>query len=342
MRWWINGMLLIVFIVLVIPSIIVKGCSGDQYETIIIDTEKDEDPELLSIDIESIKNEPSILLYDHIDKRCVDIPLEQYIVGVVAAEMPASFDIEALKAQAVAARTLAVRKMRAYGGRGCSKYDNNADICTFYGHCQAWISDEEQKKNWGAEYTTNRKKIVQAVEDTRGLILTYQGNPIEVFFYSTSNGKTEDVSEVFSVELPYYKVVDSGGEEDAPKFKEVFTFTRGEFIDIFKRHYPKAKLTKKSLESQVKILNHTESGRVGEILVGGTKLKGKDFRSIYGINSTDFRLEFLADKVLIHTTGYGHGVGMSQVGADRMAKDGGTYRDILNHYYIGVDIDTAY
>lgn len=342
MRWWINGMLLIIFIVLVIPSFIVKGCSKDECRTIVIDATEDEEPELLSIDIESIKNEPSILVYDHIDKRNMDIPLEKYVVGVVAAEMPASFDIEALKAQAIAARTLAVRKMRIYGGQGCSKYGNETDVCTFYGHCQAWISDEQQKKNWGDEYASNRQKIVQAVEDTRGLILTYQGSPIEVFFYSTSNGKTEDVSEVFSVQLPYYKVVDSEGEEDAPKFREVFTFTRGEFIDMFKSHYPKSKLTEKSLESQVNILSYTESGRVGEILVGGIKLKGKDFRSIYGINSADFKLEFLPDKVLIHTTGYGHGVGMSQVGADRMAKDGGTYRDILNHYYIGIDIDTAY
>lgn len=342
MRWWINGMLLIILLVLIIPSLIVKGCSTDEHRTMVMEPEVEIESDLLSIDIETLGNEPSIFVYDHVDKKTIDIPLEQYIVGVVAAEMPASFDIEALKAQAVAARTLAVRKMRAYGGRGCSKYENEADICTFYGHCQAWISDEEQQKNWRDEYKVNKKKIVQAVEDTRGLILTYQGNPIEVFFYSTSNGKTEDVSEVFSAQLPYYKVVDSMGEEDAPKFREVFTFTRREFIDIFKRQYPKGKLTEKNLESQVKIISHTESGRVGEISVGGIKLKGKDFRGIYGLNSADFKLEYLPDKVLIHTVGYGHGVGMSQVGADRMAKDGGTFEDILKHYYIGIDIDTAY
>lgn len=335
-------MLLIILIVLVIPAIIVKGCSKTEYQEIIVGTEKKEEPETLSIDIESIESEPSILLYNHIEKENIDIPLEKYIVGVVAAEMPATFDIEALKAQAIAARTLAVRKMRGYGGRGCSKYNEKADICTFYGHCQAWISDEEQKKNWGDNYTENKSKIVKAVEDTRGLILTYQGNPIEVFFYSTSNGKTEDAREVFSVQLPYYKVVDSVGEEDAPKFKEVFTFTREDFIDIFKKAYPKAKLADKNLESQIEILSHTESGRVGEISVAGVKLKGKDFRSLYGINSADFSLEFKQDNVLIHTTGYGHGVGMSQVGADRMANDGKTYREILNHYYVNIDIDTAY
>ncbi len=342
MRWWINGILLIILVVLVIPTFIVKGCSNDESTPIILETEDREDFDVLSIDIETIENEPSILIYDHINKKKMEIPLEQYVVGVVAAEMPASFHIEALKAQAVAARTLAIRKMRAYGGRGCSKYDTDVDMCTFYGHCQAWISDEEQKENWGADYIANRSKIVQAVEDTRGLILTYQGSPIEVFFYSTSNGKTEDASEVFSMQLPYYKVVDSFGEEDAPKFKEEFTFTRREFVDIFKKHYPNSKLTSKNIESQIRILNHTQSGRVGEILVGGIKLKGSEFRSIYGINSADFEFQFLKDKVIIYTTGYGHGVGMSQVGADRMAKEGKSYTDILNHYYIDVEIDMGY
>lgn len=342
MKWWINILLLITLIVLIIPSFIVKGCQVDKEMVTVVEQGIEVEPELMSIDIETLGEEPLLAVYNHMSKEVMNLPLEQYIVGVVAAEMPASFELEALKAQAVAARTLAIRKMKSYGGRGCSKYNNQSDICTFYGHCQAWISDEEQKTNWKGEYQHNRTKIVQAVEETRGRILTYQGNPIEVFFYSTSNGKTEDVSEVFSAQLPYYKVVDSVGEEDAPKFREVFTFTRKEFIDIFKRKYPNSKLSDKNLEEQVKILSHNESGRVGDISVGGITLKGKDFRSLYGINSADFNIEYSKDEIQIHTKGYGHGVGMSQVGADRMAKDGGSFEDILKHYYIGIDIDRAY
>ena len=342
MKWWINGMLLIVLVVLIIPSIIVRGCSNDESKPIMVDSQESMDEDILTIDIGRSSDEPSISLYDHIDGQVIDIPLEQYVVGVVAAEMPASFDIEALKAQAVAARTLAVRKMRIYGGQGCSKYGVDVDVCSFYGHCQAWISDEEQKKNWGSSYNEKRSKIVQAVEETRGVILSYQGNPIEVFFYSTSNGKTEDSAEVFSRQLPYYSVVDSVGEEDAPKFKGISSFSRREFVEIFKKHYPKSKLTMENIESQVKILGHTKGGRVDEITIGVVKLKGKDVRSIYDLNSADFSFEFSDDKVIIHTTGYGHGVGMSQVGADRMARGGNTFIEILEHYYIDVDIDTIY
>lgn len=335
-------MLLIVFIVLVIPSFIVRGCSISESKPIMIESKEQTVEDALTIDIKSEENEPFIQLYDHINGKIIELSLEQYIVGVVAAEMPASFHIEALKAQAVAARTLAVRKMREYGGQGCSKYDAEVDVCSFYGHCQAWISDEEQKKNWGSSYDEKRKKIVQAVEETRGIILRYQGSPIEVFFYSTSNGKTEDSEEVFSMNLPYYGVVDSIGEEDAPQFKGIATFSRDEFVKRFKQYYPNSKLTVKNIESQVKILSYTESGRVDEIMVGGIKLKGKDFRTIYNLNSADFNFEFSDEEVIIHTTGYGHGVGMSQVGADKMAKGGKTFIDILKHYYIGVDIETVY
>ena len=339
MRWWLYGLLLSILVVLIIPSVIVKGCSIDRQ---VLEQTMEIEPEGLSITMETLGDTPQIKVYNHIDKEIMDMPLEQYIVGVVAAEMPASFNIEALKAQAVAARTLAVRKMKAYGGRGCSKYGSGADVCTFYGHCQAWISDIDQEKNWKGEYDSNRAKITNAVQETRGLILTYQDNPIEVFYYSTSNGKTEDVSEVFSTQLPYYQVVDSKGEEDAPKYREVFTFTDKEFVDIFKRQYPNSNLTRKGLDAQINILGYTESGRVAEISVGGIKIQGKDFRSLYGLNSADFRIEYSGDKVLIHTTGYGHGVGMSQVGADRMGENGGTYQEILKHYYIDVKIDRIY
>jgi stage II sporulation protein D len=266
------------------------------------------------------------------------MPLEEYVVGVVAAEMPSSFEMEALKAQAVAARTLAAKKMRSKGGRGCTKY-KGADVCSQFNHCQAWIPESQQRKNWGDKFEENINRIRQAVQETRGYIMTYEGQPIEVFFYSTSNGKTEDVAEVFSASLPYYKVVESPGEEGAPRYKETFSFTYDEFIKIFHSKYTNSGLSASKLDKQIKILSWTDSGRVRELMVGNTKIKATEFRTLYNLNSTDFSFRFEQGKVYIDTIGYGHGVGMSQIGANAMAKEGKDYREILKHYYRGVEIE---
>lgn len=341
MRWWINLLLSIVIIVVVIPALTVQDFSLFGFDDRMPPSETDWQPrDEIDIKTKSPKSVENleVTVYDHATKSIIKMPLEEYIVGVVAAEMPASFELEALKAQAVAARTFAIRKMRALGGSGCSSHPQ-ADVCSLYSHCQAWISDEQQKKNWGSDYIANHEKIVRAVEETRGYIMTYKGTPIEVFFHSTSNGKTEDAGEVFSHSLPYYTVVESPGEENSPKYKQTFTFSNDQFVKIFKSRYPDSNLSAKNLSSQIKIKSYTKSGRVGELIVGGITVKGTDFRYLYGLNSTDFKFKFEGDKVIIETTGYGHGVGMSQVGANYMAQQGHTYTDILRHYYKGVDIE---
>lgn len=341
MRWWINLLLSIVIIVVVIPALTVQDFSLFGFKDKRSSSEMNGQPnDEIDITSKSKKgvDEPEIAMYDHATKSIIRMPLEEYIIGVVAAEMPASFELEALKAQAVAARTFAVRKMRAFGGNGCSSHPQ-ADVCSLYSHCQAWISDEQQKKNWGSDYAANHEKIVRAVEETRGYIMTYDGAPIEVFFHSTSNGKTEDAGEVFSHSLPYYTVVDSPGEESSPKYKQTFTFSNDQFVKIFKSRYPSSNLSAKNLSSQIRVKSYTKSGRVGELIVGGIAVKGTDFRYLYGLNSTDFKFKFEEDRVVIETTGYGHGVGMSQVGANYMAQQGHTYVEILKHYYKGVEIE---
>jgi len=333
-KWWLNILLGVVIMVIVVPTIIVKSCSVRTERTEPVPEEED-----LRIELEQGEKEAVLTMYDHVQKKLIKMPLEQYVVGAVAAEMPASFEMEALKAQAVAARTLAVYKMKAFGGKGCSAHPG-ADVCSSFEHCQAWISDAQQRKNWGSEYAKNRSRILKAVKETKDEIIVYDGRPIEVFYYSTSNGKTEDAAEVFSVSLPYYGVVESLGEEDAPKYHGVFTFTSSRFIEIFQNKYPSAKLDKNSLPSQISIKSYTESGRVKELVVGGITVKGTDFRQLYGLNSTDFQFKFLNNQVVIYTKGFGHGVGMSQVGADRMAQRGHDYREIIKHYYQGVEIRT--
>lgn len=329
---WLNGILIIIIFLILLPSIITKVFSpgSDLPENPSVSENTNE------IIIIPEKEDIYISMYDVQKREIVKLLLDDYLMGVVAGEMPATFDSEALKAQAVAARTLSIYKMLSFGGRGCNKKEG-ADVCSSFAHCQEWISEETRQKNWGEYYTANFNKIKQAVLETRGEIMKYDGRPIEVLFHSTSNGKTEDAGEVFSNSLPYYTVVESVGEEDAPKFQGSVTYTKQKFVDIFNNHY-KSSLNTKNLSKQVKINGYTESGRVSDITVGGVKLQATDFRFLYGLNSTDFTIRFDDNSVIINTKGFGHGVGMSQVGADQMAKRGYYYKEILYHYYQGVDI----
>ena len=279
----------------------------------------------------------TISMYNHREKVLVDMPLEEYLVGVVAGEMPASYEEEALKAQAVAARTLMIYQMPAYSGRGCNQ-KAGADVCSSFAHCQEWISHEQMKKNWGDAYDKYVNKIEAAINETAGEIMTYNGKAIEVFYHSTSNGKTEEVSEVFSNSLPYYVTVDSMGEESAPKFEGSVTITNRKFADKFQSKYG-IKLDANNLSDEIRINGYTDSGRIQNITVGGKKLRATEFRLLYGLNSTDITFVFGKENITMKTKGYGHGVGMSQVGADRMAEVGYNYKDILKHYYKGIEIN---
>lgn len=290
------------------------------------------------ITVKTGSEEPTIQVYNADIGQTVPMVLEEYVVGAVAAEMPASYNIEALKAQAVAARTLAVYKWR---GSGCGNHPG-ADICTEYTHCQAWVDDAGMHDKWGNSYDKWKKKIIDAVDASRGMILTYNDQPIQVFYYATSNGKTEDSAAVFSQDLPYYGVVDSPGEESAPKYEETVTFTKSEVVNTLLNKYPASHVTKKNLEKQLEILSYTDSGRVAEINVGDITISGSAFRQAFNLNSTDFDISYKGDKVNIHTLGYGHGVGMSQVGAHAMAEKGSTVSEILAHYYIGTTLYRMY
>jgi stage II sporulation protein D len=285
-------------------------------------------------DIQSIK----INFYNEKVGKLEEIPLEEYIKGVVAAEMPALFEPEALKAQAVAARTYAVNKMQIFGKGGCDKHPG-ADICSDSAHCQAWESVEEQKKKWGMlNYYVYSKKIAQAVDDTAGEIITYDDQPILPAFHAISGGKTENSGDVWSQNLPYLKSVTSDGEESAPKFTAEKNIPVQNFISSFKAHYPNANINAKNIKNSISILDTSEGGRVKDIKVGDVTIKGTEFRSIYDLNSTNFKIYFNGNNIKIVTVGYGHGVGMSQYGANSMAKNGNTYQEILKHYYTGVEI----
>ncbi len=259
-----------------------------------------------------------------LDGEMVRMYREAYLVGAVAAEMPAIYDIEALKAQAVAARTRVV-----FGG--CRTHPG-ADVCGDSTCCQGYLDDQEQKARWGEDCAKYRAKIEQAVDETRGLILTYDGKPIEVLYHAVSGGWTENSELVYANALPYLRGVPSPGEESVPGFETVVTVSQTELCRLFP---DEAKNGMVALE----VLERSASGRVLTIRVGAHTMTGRMFRQALGLRSTQFDLAYDGDIVAITQRGYGHGVGMSQAGANAMAENGMGFEEILLHYYTGVELE---
>ncbi|MDQ0154285.1 stage II sporulation protein D [Robertmurraya andreesenii] len=289
----------------------------------------DEDLEGKEIKVES--NEPAIevAVYRAGQEKIENLPLEEYIVGVVAAEMPADFELEALKAQAITARTYF-----AYLMNGEKKgVPEGADVTDTENH-QVYKSDEELRKQWGKDYQKRVKKIREAVQATSGQILTYEGAPIYSAFFSTSNGFTENSEDYWSSPRPYLKSVESPWDVNTEKFN-------GQKVVSIKEFEKKLGVKLTNSSEVGKILERTKGNRVGKVDINGKVLTGKDIRETLELKSSDFTWERKGKNIVINTKGFGHGVGMSQFGANGMAKEGKTYKEIVQHYYQGVQIDTG-
>ena len=265
---------------------------------------------------------------------CIRDRLEEYLIGVVAAEMPASYDIEALKAQAVAARTYTMYKMNN-GGCGAHK---GADICTDSGHCQAYMSRDDMDKFWGDDADAYLSKITQAVNATSGQVLLYGGQEIQVFYHACSGGQTENCENVYSQALPYLVSVDSDGEEDYSKFYGEVTVGYDAFLDAMIDFSPSIRID--DVRTCIGDIVRFDSGRIESIEIGSETFTGREIRGIFSLNSANFTI-YMDDGVTFETLGFGHGVGMSQTGANAMAQDGADYKQILTHYYTGVTISAS-
>ncbi|MEA4847695.1 MAG: stage II sporulation protein D [Clostridiaceae bacterium] len=261
--------------------------------------------------------------------KVVTMNLEDYILGVVAGEMPASFQMEALKAQALAARTYTMLRMRQFGGSGCSKHPE-AEICTDSTHCQAYRDP--------ATITKDMDKLKEAVYGTAGEVIVYDNKLIDAVFHSTSGGKTENSEEIWSNKVPYLRSVTSQYEEHSPKYVAQQEISIDNFIQCMKKLDPGVKIDKKNIKNEIKILERSEGGRITSLKVGDKTFDGMDVRNVLGLNSSNFNYSVGASTILFTVVGSGHGIGMSQYGADGMAKNGSSYRDIITHYYQGVDI----
>ena len=251
------------------------------------------------------------------------IPLEEYIVGVLAGEMPIYFELEALKAQAVASRSYAMKRIE-YNKE--NEYDVVDSVLN-----QVYLDDSYLKKTWGGSYVKNINKIRTAVNETLDEVLVYDDKIIDALFFSTSNGYTEDSNLVFNLDLPYLKSVKSNWDEKTSSvFKASNSMSLQEFYDKLGLEYNK--------KLNIEIIDKSKSGRNIKLKINGKEIKAREMYEKLKLKSTDFEINQVGSNVVINTKGYGHGVGLSQYGAEGMAKEGYKYNDILKHYYTGIKI----
>jgi stage II sporulation protein D len=258
------------------------------------------------------------------------LELEEYLVGVLAAEMPAGFHPEALKAQAVAARTVAIRRLKRFGGRG-SKYHPDVDFSDDPNECQAWQGKHQLQNKWKVwDYYRYYRKIRQAVEGTAGIIMVYNHRPIDAVYHSTCGMGTAAAAEVWQTRVPYLVSVGCGFDRHSPHYNNRYFFTW--------RQLAKALGVPEHAVKEIKVGSRTASGRVAMVSCGKHRISGNTLRMRLKLNSTGFSWSKLANGLSFQVVGYGHGVGMCQYGADGMAKRGYGYQEILRHYYRGINL----
>jgi stage II sporulation protein D len=312
-------------IILLIPTLLVapfmdqsKGKLGEELSVAKSDT-----PALAESPV-------AVPVYRSQTKEIESIPFEEYVIGVVASEMPAEFDTEALKAQALAARTYITKQLMNDQALGVPE----GSVVTDTQMHQVYKNPEELRKQWGEDYTRKINKITEAVAATQGKILTYENQPIEAQFFSTSNGYTENSEAYWEESIPYLKSVVSTWDEKSPKFYDQMVISIREFEN-------KLGVNLDNNGSVGKITELTPGKRVAKVEIGDKEFTGREVREKLGLKSSDFTWEIKGNSVVIETKGFGHGVGMSQYGANFMAEDGKSYSEIVSYYYNGTKITEA-
>lgn len=273
-----------------------------------------------------------VMITVYIDGEVKTMPMESYVAGVVAAEISPKFPMEALCAQAVAARTYAANKMRA--GTPADSHEGAA-VCTDYHHCTAYIELAAQASTlWGEQAQDYVSSIQQATEKTAGKILTVNDQPIVAVFSCASGPQTEAAVDVWGSDITYLQSVSSPGGEACAKYEAEVTVSAQEFRNKVAQTFPAADVSGEP-KSWFAASERSAAGGVKTVELGGVRVEGSAIRSLFGLNSTNFTITPQKDSITFHTIGYGHGVGMSQYGAKYMAEQGASYEEILSHYYQG-------
>lgn len=303
-----------VIIVVAIPFII---------HTLVSSPEQDNVPEAVRLNLSEL-SEMSIMVFHEDENVSAEYPLEEYVAGVVASEMPASFEEEALKAQAVAARTYALSRQE--------------ELCDTV-HCQVFRTEDELRAIKGDKWMKSYwDKIRNAVGQTAGEVIYYEDSMAkQTLFHSSSGGKTENSEEVFVSAVPYLRSVDSPYEEEATHINEEKVISKESFVSIINAQPEVKPITVEEINS-MQITKKSTGGRVALMKIGENEFTGVQIRNMLNLSSSNFTYETQEENVIIITNGFGHGVGMSQYGANGMAKKGYTYDEILKHYYSGIEI----
>ncbi len=307
---------ILVFIVILLVPIVIMS------ENISKERVEDEYENHISLEIpvsseetKSQDKELQVMLSDKSDKsEAFSMDLEDYVIGVVAGEMPASFSVEALKAQAVASRTFALYKMNSNQNYVLSTTIND----------QVYLTKEDMQKKWGDDYEYYYNRVKKAVEDTSGEVLTYQGNLASTYYFAISNGYTDDALVVFQEDRDYLVSVDSSWDKNYQSYTSLYTMDKNEFCN---------KLEISCENIQISQVKRADNHYVREITINDKTFTGIQVFQTLNLKSTDFTITVNNDTVDILTLGFGHGVGMSQYGAQGMANEGYTYEEILTHYY---------
>lgn len=344
-------LVLLVIVIMAVPTVLVTLSSSsdtgraDQPHETKAENTADTDVELI---IE--ENAGEIPVYLTKEKEIVHVPLEAYIRGVVAAEMPADFHIEALKAQALAARTYIIDRvgrqdfsdMEQYGEAAAGAWVSDTE------KHQVYYTDDQLRRIWGdassesPAYREKSSRINRAVNETRGQVITYDGRPIYAAFFSTSNGKTENSEDYWQDAYPYLRSVDSAWDRQAPTYEgEPVSFPLSEFARLLEQQTgkPIAVTASAGGEDWIRIEKKTEGENIAEVTIGDQTYTGREVREALDLRSADFSWQIEGGRIAITTRGYGHGVGMSQWGANLMAEDGKTAEDIITHYYRDVHVE---
>lgn len=293
-------------------------------------TAEPEIPEL-SVEKYSYSDFGTIKLLHTKTNEVEEISLDEYIVQVIAAEMPVDYELEALKAQSVSARTYTLYKIIS------GTMHQNADICDSAGCCQAWISKEDRMARWEDKKQEKWNKLVEAVNATVGEVITYEGKVINAFFHANSGGKTENVSNVWGgKDLPYLEPRETTGEENYPQYASEVVLSKDELLTKMKEKYEDTEINFDE-ENWIQIKEYTPGNRVKTLKIGNKEIKGTEARGVFGLKSANFEIN-IEDNIKFVVKGYGHGVGLSQTGADSLAKQGKKYDEILTHFYTNTQV----
>lgn len=314
---------------LLLAMILCPLCSVEKAKQVISEEFRNEGTAFSSE--ETTKKSPvsTVKIMSANSKNITETTLDEYLLGVVASEMNAMYSEEAIKAQIIASHTLL-----EYTKQHKPENLGDADITDSSATHQGYLAVDGQKEKWGDNYDEYSQKVMKCIEEVKDIIIYYDNRPIFAAFHAINNGRTERASDVWGGEYPYLISVPSDGDKLSPVYLSQVSFSKEDF---------EIKLDGQteipdSLNDVIGEISRTETGMVKEITVGGKVFKGTEIRKIFSLRSSTFDCECDDNEIIFTVRGYGHGVGMSQYGAEYMAQQGADYKDILTHYYSGVEI----